>query len=96
MKKLHPAIKSVSSTDHKTTRIRPAVKGEGFQNGGFATIIVGEERIPANEAACRLQSQPDLLAAAKRALIVLEGIVTIRRQGDTLDELSSAIADAEL
>lgn len=37
---------------------------------------------------------PDLLKAAERAVIVLEGIATIRREGDAIDELQAAIEKA--
>lgn len=36
-----------------------------------------------------------LLEAARRALIVLDGMATIRRDGDALDQLAAAIAKAE-
>lgn len=42
-----------------------------------------------------IAAAPKLLAAAQRALVVLDGVATIRRPGDTLEQLAIAIAEAE-
>jgi hypothetical protein len=58
---------------------------------------ISTDRIePVAEAnAYLIASAPDLLEAAKRALIVLEGLCSIRKPGDALGQLADAIAKAE-
>jgi hypothetical protein len=62
----------------------------------FYAASLGEIAQRLEELDARARRTPDdLLAAAKRALVVLEGFAQIRRPGDPLEELERAIAAAE-
>lgn len=61
--------------------------------GGSQAELAG--RIGEEANAHLFFAAPDLLAAAKRAKTVLEGMAQIRHPGDTIDELTAAIEKAE-
>lgn len=77
MRTHRPAIKSVSSTDYKTSRIMPAVRGEGFRAGGFVTIHICGHTLDADDVARRVLAHHELMAFAN-AYIAMAADVTAR------------------
>lgn len=68
---------------------------DGIATGDpVAILMVGILDDDAHALGVAMAAAPDLFMAASNALTVLEGIATIRRDGDAIDQLRAALAKA--